>query len=65
MSSNLHIISYFFMLLALIMNGGLLYMVYPAMIFGIALCEEEEPGKRFWYFTMFYTQFIILLQYIA
>lgn len=61
MSSNLHIFCYLFMLLALIMNGGLMYMVYPAMVFGFALCEEEEPGKRFWYFTIFYTQIIILI----
>jgi len=43
------------MILATIMNGGMLYMVYPAIIFGIALCEEERPRKRFWYFVIFYT----------
>lgn len=53
------------MILATMMNGGMLYMVYPALIFGIALCEEERPGKRFWYFVIFYTQLIILIQYIA
>jgi len=25
------------------------------LVFGFALCEEEEPGKRFWYFVIIYT----------
>jgi len=47
------------MILAVVMNGGLLYMVYPALVFGIAMCEEERPGKIYWYFVLFYTQLII------
>jgi hypothetical protein len=53
------------MILATIMNGGLMYMVYPALLFGIALVEEDRPGKVFWYFVIFYTQFLILIQYSA
>jgi disulfide bond formation protein DsbB len=53
------------MMIAVITNGGILFMVYPALVFGIALCDEERPGKKFWYFVIFYTQFIILLQYVA
>jgi hypothetical protein len=55
LGSHLQLISYFFMLLAVIMNGGLLYMVYPAVLFGLALCEEDRPGKIYWYFLIFYT----------
>ena len=55
LGSHLQLICYFFMLLAVIMNGGLLYMVYPAMLFGLAFCEEDRPGKTYWYFLIFYT----------
>lgn len=47
------------------MNGGALYMVYPALVFGLAIVEEERPGKKFWYFVIFYTQLLIMLQYVA
>ncbi len=56
-------ICYIFMLVATYSNGGLLYMVYPAIIFGYALLEEYKPGARFWYIIIFYTQFIIFLQF--
>jgi hypothetical protein len=49
------------MILAVIMNGGALYMVYPALVFGVAMVEEERPGKVYWYFVIFYTQLLILL----
>lgn len=55
MSSYLYLFCYFFMILAVVMNGGLIYMVYPVLVFGIAMCEEEKPGKNFWYFVIFYT----------
>ncbi len=60
-SSNLHILCYFFMILCVIMNGGALYMVYPFLVFGLAIVEEERPGKKFWYFVIFYTQLLILI----
>ncbi len=48
-------ICYVFMLSATYSNGGLLYMVYPLIIFGYALLEESKPGSRFWFFTIIYT----------
>lgn len=38
-------------------------MVFPLMIFGYALLEESKPGKSFWFFTIIYTQIIILVQF--
>lgn len=35
------IVCFGFMVLCVVMNGGLLYMVYPLALFGVALCEEE------------------------
>jgi hypothetical protein len=43
------------MILATMMNGGWITMVYPFLVFGFALGEEEEPGQRFWYFVIIYT----------
>jgi hypothetical protein len=54
-SSNLQTLCFIFMILAVMMNGGALYMVYPALVFGVALVQEERPGKVFWYFVIFYT----------
>lgn len=63
--TNMQWVTYAFMILATMMNGGLIYMVYPLMVFGKALCEEDMPGKRFWYFVIFYTQSLIFIQYVA
>lgn len=64
-SSNMHYLCYFLMLVAVMTNGGLFYMPYPFMVFGVALLKEERPGKVFWYTVVFYTQFLMLLQYFA
>jgi hypothetical protein len=54
---------YFFMLLATMVKGGYLYLVYPFMIFGYCMLEEQRPGRLFWYFVIFYTQFLIILSF--
>jgi hypothetical protein len=53
------------MLLATIKNGGLIYMPYPALLFGRALLEEDRPGKIFWYIVINYTNFVLLIQFTA
>lgn len=64
-SSHSHLFCYFFMLLATIKNGGLIYMPYPALLFGRALLEEDRPGKIFWYIVINYTNFVLLIQFTA
>lgn len=64
-SSHSHLFCYFFMLLATIQNGGLIYMAYPALLFGRALLEEDRPGKTFWFIVINYTNFILLIQFTA
>ncbi len=64
-SSHSHLFCYFFMLLATIQNGGLIYMPYPALLFGRALLEEDRPSKIFWYIVINYTNFILLIQFTA
>jgi energy-converting hydrogenase Eha subunit A len=53
------------MILATVTNGGIIYMIYPALVFGIALMEEDKPGRKFWFFTLIYTQIILLVQFVA
>ena len=55
---------YVMMLLATFMKAGWLYMVYPVSIFGYCMCEEQRPGKIFWFFILFYTQALIILNFM-
>ena len=52
------------MLINVISNGGLIYMVYPCMVF-LALMQESRPGKTYWYFVILYTQVVIIVQFMA
>ena len=54
---------YFMMLLATLMKAGLLYMVYPISIFGYCMLEEQRPGRIYWYSTLAYTSFLIILNF--
>ena len=56
-------ICYFWMVLACLLNGGVLYLVFPTIVFGYALLLEERPGKWFWYFVLLYTQFLIITEF--
>jgi hypothetical protein len=58
-------ICYLFMLVATICNGGYLYLVYPAMVFGSALIQENRPGKTFWYTVIIYTQIMIIVNFFV
>jgi len=55
---------YFWMLFATLTNGGVLYLYYPAVVFGYALLLEERPGKWFWYSVLAYTQILIVINFV-
>ena len=55
---------YFWMLFATLTNGGLLYLFYPAAIFGYAILVEEKPGKWFWFLVLTYTQLLIVINFL-
>lgn len=57
-------ISYLSMILTAMVNPGLLTLVYPFAVFGYALFEETRPAKGFWYFIMFYTQALMLGEFV-
>jgi hypothetical protein len=54
-----------FMLIAVIKTGGFLYLVYPFMIFGKAMIHENRPGRTFWVIILFFTQFMIIGNFIV
>jgi hypothetical protein len=58
-------ISYFFMILSMILNAGLVSIIYPFAVFGYALMEEGRPGKWFWNMMTSYTIVILTLKLIV
>lgn len=58
-------ISYLFMILSMILNAGLVSIIYPFAVFGYALMEEGRPGKAFWNFMSTYTIFILLAKLVV
>lgn len=56
---------YFFMMLSMYQNAGLMSIIYPISIFGYALIEENRPKKGYWDLIRVYTIFILLLKLVA
>jgi len=54
---------YLLMLIASMNNAGILYMVFPFIIFGYALLEESKPQGYFWYFCLFYITLLVGIQF--
>jgi hypothetical protein len=63
--SHSELICYLMMLLSTFMKAGWLYMVYPVSIFGYCMLEEQRPGRLFWFFILFYTQCLIILNFVV
>lgn len=63
--SNTQFITYIFMISSLFTNAGIVSIMYPFAVFGMALLEETRPGKRFWRFILSYSLSILLLKYIS
>ena len=62
--SNTALICYLFMIIAHIMNGSLVSMVYPVSIFIYALLEERRPRKIYWRFIIFYSAIILFIKFL-
>lgn len=58
--SNSSILCYIFMIIAHIVNGSLLSLVYPVSIFCYALFEEIRPHKGYWKFILLYTMIVLI-----
>jgi hypothetical protein len=53
------------MILSMILNAGLVSLLYPLGVFGYALMEEGRPGRYFWNFMSGYTLFILFMKLIV
>lgn len=62
--SHSELFCYFMMLLATLMKAGWLYMVYPITIFGYCMLEEQRPGRIYWFSILFYTQALLIFNFM-
>jgi hypothetical protein len=46
--SKIQYVIYMMMIYSTYQNAGIITIIYPFMIFGVALLEETRPTKRFW-----------------
>ena len=58
-------LAFFFMVVSMMVNAGIVSVIYPFAVFGYAMMEETTPKKRFWVFMLVYTEFIILLKFLT
>lgn len=52
------------MILSMMVNQGLISLIYPLAVFGYALVEERRPGKKFWDFMIKYTIFVLMAKFV-
>ena len=52
------------MIISMIVNAGIISLLYPFAVFGYALMEEQRPGKTFWRLMIYYTLFILFMKFI-
>ena len=57
--SNTQKLAYFFMLLSIFTNAGLISIIYPLAVFGYALLEETRPSRQFWRIMLYYSISVI------
>jgi hypothetical protein len=48
-------VCYILMIVSMMKNAGLISIFYPIFVFGYALMEEINPGKKVWLILMIYT----------
>jgi hypothetical protein len=63
-ASNFYNLAYFFMILSMYWNAGLISLGYPIAVFGYALIEETRPGKKFWTIMIVYTMMILITKFV-
>jgi len=55
---------YFFMLMSMYQNAGIISLFYPIAVLGYALLEETRPSYNFWRIVGSYTICILLFKFI-
>ena len=56
--------AYLMMIMSMILNAGIISIIFPFAVFGYALLEEARPGKDFWRYMIIYSIIIIFLKFI-
>jgi len=62
--TNMATLAYIAMIASMMLNAGIISILFPFAIFGFALLEEARPGKQFWTVMTYYTLIIIFLKFI-
>ena len=57
-------VCYILMIVSMMKNAGLISIFYPIFVFGYALMEEINPGKKVWLILMIYTQALIIAKFL-
>ena len=57
-------VCYILMIVSMMKNAGLISILYPVFVFGYALMEEVNPGRKVWYAVMIYTQTLIITKFL-
>ena len=63
--SNSQNLIYLSMILSMYCNAGLISIVYPILVGGYAMLEETRPRKEFWTKIRVYTQFLLIVKFLA
>ena len=61
--ANTEYVCYILIIINVIVHGGILSLIYAALMFLWGLLSIPWPTKRFWLTLMFYTMFVILVKY--
>lgn len=62
--SNSAFVCYLLMIVAMIMNGCIISLVYPVSVFIYALLEEKRPNKKYWQFIVMYTSTVLVIKFV-
>jgi hypothetical protein len=62
--TNLSGLAYFMMILSMILDAGIISIIFPFAVFGYALLEEVRPGKSFWKYMIIYSIAIITMKFV-
>mmetsp|Transcript_4980 Transcript_4980/g.3603 ORF Transcript_4980/g.3603 Transcript_4980/m.3603 type:complete len:166 (+) Transcript_4980:1009-1506(+) len=55
---------YTFMIVAMMVNAGLVTLFYPFTVFGFAMIEENFPSKKCWYVILIYTMSLTFVMFM-
>ena len=61
--SQLKNLIYFFMVMSMVANAGLIGVIFPITVFGYAMLEETRPSKAFFHNFIYYTMALLFVKF--